>query len=295
MRTTMTETITERLAGDARVMNGAGYALLLQVAHPVVGAGVAEHSNFQEDPWGRLIRTLDYVNVTVFGGAEAAAAMGSRTRAMHKQIKGLLPNGERYHSLEPGPFAWVHATLAESILRSHELFVRPPSQHEREVFYADWRSLGRFIGVRERDLPPTYDGFVEYVAQMEAEVLEDTASARTVLASLAQPVRPDVPLLSDGLWKLARWPATHSARLSTVGMMRPVVRERLGLRWSRAQALEFGAFAAAQRAAGPLLPRPLKSFGYTYLDWRREALARQGLAIEGRRAAAAGAPRAAAA
>ena len=113
---------TLRIAGDARLMNGAGYALLLQVAHPVVSAGVAEHSNFQEDPYGRLIRTLDYVNVSVFGSDQAAAAMGSRTREMHKRIKGVMPAGRRYHSLEPGPFAWVHATLVHSILKCSERF-----------------------------------------------------------------------------------------------------------------------------------------------------------------------------
>src|SRR3954453_16847363 len=126
----MPSATTERLAGDARTMNGAGYALLLQVAHPVVGAGVQDHSNFQEDPWGRLVRTLDYVNVTVFGGPEAAAMIGSRTREMQKRIKGFLPSGKRYHSLEPGPFAWVHATLAEAILRSHECFVGSPSRRD---------------------------------------------------------------------------------------------------------------------------------------------------------------------
>ena len=62
--------ITWRLAGDARLMLGAGYALLLQVSHPVVGAGVSEHSNFREDPWGRLVRTLDYSNTMVYGEPE---------------------------------------------------------------------------------------------------------------------------------------------------------------------------------------------------------------------------------
>ena len=51
-----------RAAGDIRLLSTSGYALLLQVAHPTVGAGVLEHSNFREDPWGRLLRTLDYVH-----------------------------------------------------------------------------------------------------------------------------------------------------------------------------------------------------------------------------------------
>ena len=106
-------------------MPGSGYALMLQVAHPVVGAGVSEHSNFRADPWGRLLRTLDFTTSMVYGGPELAWDTGRRVREMHKQIKGKLPNGEPYHSLEPEAYAWVHATLADSIVRSHERFVGP--------------------------------------------------------------------------------------------------------------------------------------------------------------------------
>ncbi|MEA2168941.1 MAG: hypothetical protein QOF76_2241 [Solirubrobacteraceae bacterium] len=270
--------ITRRLAGDARLMGGSGYALLLQVAHPVVGAGVSDHSDFQADPWGRLIRTLDYVNVTVFGGAAAAAAMGARTRAVHHHIKGTLPNGEPYHSLEPNAFAWVHATLAHSILRSNDLYVGRVSQADREAFYADWRRLGRYIGVRDRDLPETYAEFGPYVAEMEAGVLERTQSVDDVLVSLMRPKRPD-PRVPRVVWKALRWPAARSVRLTTYGMLGPVVRERLGLAWSPTAERAFRAFAASQRAASPVLPRQAKQFGPTYLRVRSEALARQGFAV----------------
>src|SRR4051794_22131132 len=70
------DSVTWRISGDARILTTAGYALVLQVAHPTVGAGVAEHSNFREDPWGRLFRTLDYTTIMVYGGAELAAQTG---------------------------------------------------------------------------------------------------------------------------------------------------------------------------------------------------------------------------
>ena len=65
-------TVSYERAGDARLMLAAGYALLLQVSHPTVGAGVSEHSRFREDPWGRLLRTLDYSYTMVHGGPRAA-------------------------------------------------------------------------------------------------------------------------------------------------------------------------------------------------------------------------------
>ncbi len=270
---------TLRIAGDGRLMAGAGYALLLQVAHPVISAGVAEHSNFQEDPYGRLVRTLDYVNVSVFGGDEAAAEMGRRTREMHKRIKGVMPDGSRYHSLEPGPFAWVHATLVHSILEVAEKFGDRPTLAERETVYQDWRDVGSHIGVRDRDLPETFAEFRDYVAEMERTALEDTESARTVLKTLMQPKAPPVRYLTDGVWKAARWPAARAARLSTLGLLGPVVRDRLHLPWSRTQQAQFDALAAMHRAAGPVMPRSARQFGPTYLRYRRTALARQGFAV----------------
>ncbi len=270
---------TLRIVGDGRLMAGAGYALLLQVAHPVVSAGVAEHSNFQQDPYGRLVRTLDYINVSTFGSDEAAAAMGRRTREMHKRIKGVMPDGTRYHSLEPEPFAWVHATLVHSILEVARRFGRAPTAAERETVYADWRELGAHIGVRERDLPPTHAEFAEYVDHMQRTALEDTESARTVLRTLMKPKAPPVPYLTDGVWRATRWPATRAARLATVGLLGPEVRDRLNLPWSRGQQLQFDALARAHRAAGPVMPRSAREFGPTYLKYRRQALLRQGYAV----------------
>lgn len=268
--------ITLRIAGDGCAMAGAGYALLLQVAHPVVSAGVAEHSNFQQDPYGRLIRTLDYVNVSVFGGDEAAAEMGRRTREMHKRIKGVMPDGTRYHSLEPGAFAWVHATLVHSILTCHQRFGRPPTAREKDIVYADWRAIGEHIGVRPRDLPDTYREFVDYMRAMERETLRRTESVETVMRTLAAPKAPPVPLLGEGAWRVARWPAARATDLLTRGLLGPVARRRLGLPWSQGDRLRFEALAAAQRASSPLLPRAAREFGPTYLQYRRGALARQG-------------------
>src|SRR5437764_2499574 len=116
--------VTWRYASDARAMLGAGAALLLQVSHPTVAAGVREHSEFERDPWGRLLRTLDFVNLLIYGGPEAAARTGRALREMHRRIKGVDPDGKRYHALEPEAYAWVHATLAEVIVRAHRLFGR---------------------------------------------------------------------------------------------------------------------------------------------------------------------------
>src|SRR3954470_21062823 len=161
--------VTWRYASDARAMLGAGAALLLQVSHPTVAAGVREHSEFEKDPWGRLLRTLDFVNLLIYGGPDAAARTGRALREMHKHIKGTAPDGTRYHALEPAAYAWVHATLAEVIVRAHRAFGRRLSGEELECFYGEWKAVGRLLGVRERDLPADWAGFRDYIDRMVAE------------------------------------------------------------------------------------------------------------------------------
>lgn len=260
--------VSWRYAGDARLLSTGAYALLLQVAHPTVGAGVTEHSNFRADPWGRLLRTLDYSYAMTYGGPEVATAMGRGIREMHKQIKGVKPNGERYHALEPEAYAWVHATLAHSIVRGHEILGKPMTAGEIELFYLEWRRGGELIGVRERDLPDSWEAFGPYFERMVAERLERTAAVDEVLEALGSPTKPDLRFLPQAAWRLARIPAAHHIYLVTSGLLGPELRARFGLRWSRARERELQLLAGASRAATPLLPRALRNVGPSYLRWR---------------------------
>lgn len=278
-----------RCAGDARLLVTAGYALLLQVSHPTVGAGVSEHSDFKADPWGRLLRTLDYTYAMVYGGPELAAEIGARVRDMHKGIRGVRPDGERYHALEPEAYAWVHATLADAIILGHRTFGLRMRPDEIESFWRDWRRNGRLVGVRERDLPEDWASFRTYFDRMVAERLEHNDAVRDVIATLAQPAAPPLPALPEPLWRIARFPAARATSLATVGLLPATLRERFGVGFTRTQARELRLLAAAARAATPLLPRSLRNTGPAYLRWRRQALARGDVASPARAATLQGA------
>ena len=266
--------VTWRVAGDARLFAASGYALLLQVTHPSVGAGVTQHSNFKEDPWGRLLGTLDYTSSVIYGGPDLAWRIGRRVREMHKRIKGVRPDGERYHALEPSPYAWVHATLAEAIARGQRLFCSPPlSPAELDVFWAEWRRMGRLIGVGNDDLPESWPDLIAYVDRMIEDELEDTEAAQDVLTSLLDPAAPPLPWMPDGLWQLLRWPSTKAGSLTTLGMLPPVLRDRLGVGWGPGNERRFRVLARLARASRPLMPPQARSFGPHYLRWRREAIA----------------------
>ena len=267
------ESITWRRAGDMRTMFGAGAALLLQVAHPTVAAGVREHSDFKADPWGRLWRTLDYVHMLVYGGPENAVRTGRAMRAMHQRIKGVAPDGRRYHALEPEAYAWVHATLAETIVGSHERFGRPLTADQRARFWDEWRGLGRLLGIREDDLPATWGAFRAYVDELCATKLEPSDVVDDVLESLADPKPPEVRGLGPRTWKAVTLPTSHTMRLATVGLLPAGARRALGLEWTRAQDVELNAIGRLSRAATPVMPRSLRVVGPGYLRWRRDAIA----------------------
>jgi uncharacterized protein (DUF2236 family) len=267
--------VARRISGDARIFGASGYALLLQVTHPSVGAGVSQHSNFKEDPWGRLLRTLDYTSSVIYGGPELAWDVGRRVREMHKRVRGVRPDGERYHALEPGPYAWVHATLAESIVRAHNLFCRPAlGAAETDEFWEEWRRMGRLIGVRYEDLPETWPGLLSYFDRMVGEQLEDTEAAQDVLTSLVSPTAPPLPGMHDWVWRVVSWPSTKAGSLATLGMLPPNLRERLRVEWDDQRERRFRRMAAVTRRARPLMPPQARNFGPHYLRWRRKAIAR---------------------
>jgi uncharacterized protein (DUF2236 family) len=264
-------TVCFERAGDARLALAAGYALLLQVSHPTVGAGVSEHSQFREDPWRRLWRTLDYSYTMVHGGPRAAGEMGRLIRSSHRRIRGVRPDGTRYHALEPEAYAWVHATLAESIVSGHERFGRPFSHPERERFWTEWRDAGRLLGVRPRDLPAGWEGFRAYFDEMVSGRLQHTLAVDEVLQALGRPAPPQLDALGMVGWSAARVPLAHVVRLATVGLLPPVLRRRFGIGLTLAQQLELKAIARALRSATPVMPPWLRNTGPGYLRWRRDA------------------------
>jgi uncharacterized protein (DUF2236 family) len=266
------ESAAWRFGSDPRLYFVMLYPLLLQVAHPVVGAGVRDYSDFDRRPWARLVGTLDYVTLLIYGG-EDAIAMGRRLRALHKQFRGVREDGASYYALEPEAYAWVHATLIESYVHGHECFGQPMAAPERERFYAEYRGLGRLVGVRERDLPADWASFRKYFDAIVDEELTRTASVGRVLSAVEDPPRPPVAI-PQAVWRAARVPARRALWLGGIGLTPARLRERLGITWSDRDEWQFRRLAAASRAFGPLLPRPARTVGPLQLRLRRRAIAR---------------------
>jgi uncharacterized protein (DUF2236 family) len=265
------ESVAWRWGSDPRLYAVMLYPLLLQVADPVVGAGVRDYSDFDTRPWDRLVGTLDYVTLLIYGG-EDAVAMGRRLRALHKQFQGVREDGRRYYALEPDAYAWVHATLIEAYVTGHQYFGRPMTPAQRERFYAEYRGLGRLVGIRERDLPETWAGFREYFDGYVASRLYRTESVDRVLRSVQHPARP-IPM-PRSVWRVARIPPRKALWLGGIGLTPPLLRERLGISWSDRDERQFQRLAAISRATDPLLRGRARALGPLQLRLRRAAIAR---------------------
>lgn len=164
---------------DARFLLVAIRTLVLQVAHPMVGAGVEQHSVYKSSPYARLWRTTVSLLRQVFGGHRAAEE-GRRLIQMHAEIKGVDGQGRRYHALDPGAYLWVHATMFDA----WRLFLRdygPGLSDAQELqLYDEWRRVGLLIGCKDRLLPRSVEEFDRYFAGI-VETLEDNRVVQDLL------------------------------------------------------------------------------------------------------------------
>ena len=248
-------TLAQRLGNDPRtVLMGPGL-LLMQVAHPVVGAGVAQHSDYANDPFGRLVRTLAAITEVVYGGSRAAGA-GAQVRSFHRPITGTLPDGSKYSAFDPEAWAWVHATLGWGMHEAARRFGRPLTDAESEQLWAEWLGVGELLKVRPGDLPARWAEVPDYVDAMVNDRLERTAAFEAVLGGSFQRVRrPPIVPVPIGVWNRLTSPVTAPLSLLAIGSLPASARRRLGLNWTIAHRRAFSAACAALQATGPVATR----------------------------------------
>jgi uncharacterized protein (DUF2236 family) len=238
----------------------AGRALVLQTAHPVVGAGVRDHSDFTEDPWGRLDRTLRSLQLQLFGG-EDARIEAARLRDLHGSITGVGFDGRRYHALDPAAYAWVHLSNFDTTLAYHRWFGPSLDRAEQEQLYAEWRRVGLVLGVRGHRMPSDLDGCRRYVSDMVSSVLLDNDTVHVVLGSLGlSGVSPPPGWLPAPLWHALRPLGGGFLRDFTVGTLPAALRARLGLHWTTLDRRRLQAAAALIRGATAPLPERLAQY-----------------------------------
>jgi uncharacterized protein (DUF2236 family) len=236
--------------GDASMFVGGLRALLLQSLHPLAMAGVAGHSGYRGDPWGRLHRTSYFLAVTTFGTAEDADAMVAKIRGIHQRVQGSAPDGRQYAASDPHLLRWVHVAEVDSFLDAHQRYgARPLDQAGRDGYVADVARVGRELGVLD---PPTTEAQLREALQAYRPELAGTRQARDAARFML--IKPPLPLAVRAPYALlaaaavaslprwARWPLrlpylpvaeSTVIRVAGTGLVR-------GIRWAMTPAPATG-------------------------------------------------------
>ncbi|HEY3238604.1 MAG TPA: oxygenase MpaB family protein [Acidimicrobiia bacterium] len=240
------ETVTWRVNQEAVLLLGGPRALLLQLAEPAVAAGVAEHSGFEADPFGRLARTLEAMTAISFGSEARARSTLDGLAAVHARVRGTLPGGVPYSAEDPVLQWWVLATLIDTVLRVERRYLGRLSPPDRARYYDESRRMAAAFRIPDEVVPPDLPAFLAYMRQRVA-TLEVTPTART----LSRPVlRPPFRLLGP--------PLAEMVALVTVDLLPARLRDAYGLPWDARRRLVVRGSQAAVRAVLPRLPPMLR-------------------------------------
>jgi len=236
------DSVARRLNREAFLLFGGTAALLMQVAHPLVAAGVKDHSDFRRDPLGRLRRTLNTTLGIVFGTTAQARAGLRRIDRRHVPVRGTTSAGHGYDARDPALLAWVQVTLVVTSLRLYELVRARLSDAERETYWAEARFFAGELGATQEALPATYGALIAYERYMLANEVIPDANAVAVARDVLRPV-PWIPA-----------PITWLVDAFTAGLLPPSIRLALGLPWRTRERLWFRFVIVALRHVVPLTP-----------------------------------------
>lgn len=224
---------------------GGTAALLMQVAHPLVAAGVDQHSDFRRDPLGRLRRTLNTTLAVVFGEDGDVRAAIARMNRVHARVRGVTVTGRAYHAMDADLLLWVQTTLVLTSLRCYELVMGPLSAADREAYWRETKPIAALLGIPPRQLPPTIADLERYERAMLERVVRPDATARAVARDVLRP--------SSRLPALAYWPSDAVA----AGFLPLTLRATLGLRYGTAERLFLHSVIVSVRWLRRLLPEAL--------------------------------------
>jgi uncharacterized protein (DUF2236 family) len=237
------DSITRRVNRENILLLGGGRALLMQLAHPMVAAGVDDHSDFRTHPIRRLRRTVLMTMAIVFGERETALAAARTVNRAHARVQ-----GSEYRALDPDLLMWVHATLVDSALVTYQAFVQKLSPSDCEDFYQESKLIGELLGIPRGRFPRSLKDFAEYMHRMLSEGEVRVGERAKELGRLV--VRPPLRLLPG--------PVMVPFEVVTAGLLPASLRAPYGLPWGRGQQRAFKLAVAAVPRIVALTPPVLR-------------------------------------
>jgi uncharacterized protein (DUF2236 family) len=235
-------------------------ALLMQAAHPLAVSGLLAHTSALDDPYQRLARTARTLSTIGFGSRAEADEVTRHVRAMHRRVRGHLPEavgpypaGTPYRADDPELLLWVLFTLVDSALVVYRKYVDSLSREAEAAYWEDYKVIGRLFGLRDRDLPATIDDLDAYRRRMlEGDRLFVTDWARRQAKRIV--FEPPIP------WK-AR-PLLETVNFVTIALLPDQIRRQYAFSPLPPPIVRKALVAAGaeyvKRAVLPLLPDRLR-------------------------------------
>jgi uncharacterized protein (DUF2236 family) len=250
--------VTWRVMAEPLLMLGAGRALLMQAAQPLVAEGAIEHSTYATDPFGRFERTVEWVTVVCFGTTAEARTATRHVNRLHRSVEGVLSSGHATDGVRAGaPYSgrdtellrWVLATFIDTMLVAHDAFVGGLTEDDRDRFVREWQAVGDLMGVSAGTAWRTRVELTEYVA-------ETVASGRAMPGPGSRLVSRTI--LHPPVTSTAMRPLWATLSFTTTGLVPEPVRRAYGIRWTPLHAAAHSALALSLRTGRAALPRRLK-------------------------------------
>lgn len=236
------------LAGESVLIAAGGRSILLQLADPQIGHGVADHSNFAQRPLDRLNGTLSYVYAIACGTPAEAAHATARVNRAHKPVQSDgAGDGPAYSAYTPQLQLWVAATLYDSAITMYELIYGPLDEARADAIYLEYAALGTALQVPPGLWPATRADFAVYWQQRLGELATDAATRSVARQLLHSPTGP--------LWLRLGMPF---ARFLTTGLLPSHVRELFELPWTPASERRFRRTLRVVRTVYPVLPERMR-------------------------------------
>lgn len=254
-----TPSIARRINGERLVLLSWSRAILMQLAHPLIGAGVGEHSTFKGTAAQAAVRahqTVGAMLALTFGSDERRAATLEHIRGIHRMVNGTLretvgqfPAGSRYSAEDPALLLWVHATLLDSTVDIYQRVVGPLSADDLDSYCEESIPTLLELGGDPASVLRTWPQVCAYVMQMEKSgVLAVSARTRALADSVIWP---------SGLWPLVVGPVNREV---TIGLLTPALRAVYGYSWDARREARFQRLMRLVRGVRRVTPWTLAAF-----------------------------------
>ena len=248
-------TVSRRINAERLALLSWSRAILLQLAHPLIAAGVAEHSSFRAGPFEaarRLRHTIRAMLALTFGDDERQARALAGIRAIHRRVNGRLREtvgpfaaGTPYSAEDPALLLWVHATLLESVPMAYQAVVAPLTPGELDAYCDEAAPIAIALGARPEEVPRSRAALQQYIDRMHASGALTVGTDARLLAK---------EVVSSRLAALA-WPLGWTNRQVTIGWLPPAIREQYGFAWDAAGARRCRRALRVLRGVRRVLPR----------------------------------------